>query len=205
MDADAERGEEAAGERAGGDAGRGLAGAGALEHVADVGVAVLLGADQVGVARARQVDLVDLAPRPARGSSAPPSWRSRGWRRGRRSGCRGCGRGARRSGSRPSRSRSSSGRRGRGRAGGAPCRGRAPRGRARGPAGMPSTIATRPGAVRLACGREAEASHGPQGYRRAVFLGPIPVGVPLNFFEGRSRLTAMVSREKVQDAPPLPG
>ena len=60
MDLDAERGEEAAGERAGGDAGRGLAGAGALEHVADVGVAVLLGADQVGVAGPRQVDLVGL-------------------------------------------------------------------------------------------------------------------------------------------------
>ena len=58
--ADAERGEEAAGDRAGGDAGGGLAGAGALEHVADVFVAVLLGADEVGVTGTRQVDLVDL-------------------------------------------------------------------------------------------------------------------------------------------------
>ncbi len=60
VDADAKRGEEAAGQRAGRDAGGGLAGAGPLEHVADVGVAVLLGADQVGVAGPRQVDLVDL-------------------------------------------------------------------------------------------------------------------------------------------------
>ncbi len=60
VDADAEGGEEAAGDRAGRDASGGLAGAGALEHVADVVVAVLLGADQVGVAGARQVDLVDL-------------------------------------------------------------------------------------------------------------------------------------------------
>ena len=59
---DAERGEEAAGDRAGGDAGGGLAGAGALEHVADVGVAVFLGADEVGVAGPRQVDLVGLEP-----------------------------------------------------------------------------------------------------------------------------------------------
>ena len=58
MHADPERGEEAAGERAGGDAGRGLARAGPLEHVADVVVAVLLGADQVGVAGPRQVHLV---------------------------------------------------------------------------------------------------------------------------------------------------
>ena len=59
---DPERGEEAAGDRAGGDPGRGLAGAGPLEHVADVGVAVFLGADEVGVARARQVHLVGLEP-----------------------------------------------------------------------------------------------------------------------------------------------
>ena len=57
---DPERGEEAAGDRAGGDAGGGLAGAGPLEHVADVGVAVFLGADEVGVAGPRQVDLVGL-------------------------------------------------------------------------------------------------------------------------------------------------
>ena len=62
VDLDPERGEEAAGDRAGGDAGGGLAGAGPLEHVADVGVAVFLGADQVGVARARQVDLVGREP-----------------------------------------------------------------------------------------------------------------------------------------------
>ena len=48
------------GERAGGHARRGLARRGALEHVAHVGVAVLQHAGQVGVARARQVDLVDL-------------------------------------------------------------------------------------------------------------------------------------------------
>ena len=60
VDADPERGEQAAGERAGGDARGGLAGAGPLEHVADVVVAVLLGADQVGVPGTRQVDLVDL-------------------------------------------------------------------------------------------------------------------------------------------------
>ncbi len=62
VDLDAERGEEAAGDRAGGDPGRGLTGAGALEHVADVGVAVFLGADEVGVPGPRQVDLVGLEP-----------------------------------------------------------------------------------------------------------------------------------------------
>jgi len=62
VDLDAERGEEAAGDRAGGDAGRGLAGAGSLEHVADVRVPVFLGADEVGVPRPRQVDLVGLEP-----------------------------------------------------------------------------------------------------------------------------------------------
>ena len=60
VDADPERGEEATGERARRDPSGGLAGAGPLEHVADVGVAVLLGADQVGVTGARQVDLVGL-------------------------------------------------------------------------------------------------------------------------------------------------
>jgi hypothetical protein len=48
------------GERAGGDTGGGLAGGGALEHVAHVGVAVLEDAGEVGVARTRQVHLVDL-------------------------------------------------------------------------------------------------------------------------------------------------
>ena len=67
MDADAERREEAAGDRAGGDAGGGLAGAGPLEHVADVVVAVLLGADEVGVAGPRQVDLVGLDPSTGQG------------------------------------------------------------------------------------------------------------------------------------------
>ncbi len=60
VNAHSKRGEKAAGQRAGGDAGGGLAGAGALEHVADVGVAVFLGADEVGVAGPRQVDLVRL-------------------------------------------------------------------------------------------------------------------------------------------------
>ena len=46
----AELGEQQLGQRAGGDAGRGLAGAGALEHVAGVVEAVLLHADEVGVA-----------------------------------------------------------------------------------------------------------------------------------------------------------
>ena len=48
--------------RAGGDAGGGLAGAGPLEHVADVGVAVLLRADEVGVPGPRQVHLFGLEP-----------------------------------------------------------------------------------------------------------------------------------------------
>ena len=60
MDLDAERAQERLGERAGGDAGGGLARAGALEHVADVGEAVLLDAGEVGVAGPRQVDLLDL-------------------------------------------------------------------------------------------------------------------------------------------------
>ena len=46
--------------RAAGDARRGLASAGALEDVAHVGEAVLLGADEVGVARPRQVHLGGL-------------------------------------------------------------------------------------------------------------------------------------------------
>ena len=63
VDLHPQRGEEAAGDGTGGDAGGGLAGAGALEHVADVVVAVFLGADEVGVPRARQVDVVGLEPR----------------------------------------------------------------------------------------------------------------------------------------------
>jgi hypothetical protein len=58
-DLDAERAQERLGECAAGHACCGLAGAGALEHVADVGEAVLLRPGEVGVARARQVDLRD--------------------------------------------------------------------------------------------------------------------------------------------------
>ena len=54
-----ERGEELAGEPTGGDPRRGLPRAGALEHVAGVVEAVLLQSRQVGVAGARQVDLLD--------------------------------------------------------------------------------------------------------------------------------------------------
>ena len=67
----------------------------ALEHVAHVGEAELLhgprgrrGRGAGGAPRARP-------PRPATGSSALPSWRSRGWRPGARSGRRACGRGGR--------------------------------------------------------------------------------------------------------------
>jgi hypothetical protein len=60
VDADAKRGEEAAGDRAGGDARGGLAGAGSLEHVADVCVAVLLGTDQIRMTGTRQMHFVDL-------------------------------------------------------------------------------------------------------------------------------------------------
>ena len=130
---------------AGGHAGGRLARAGALEHVAHVGVAVLLHAGQVGVAGARKVDLVDLRRRPARGSSAPPSWRSRGCRSAGPPGCRACARGAPRRSRRRGPSRSSCARRGRGRAGAGPCRGRGPQGAARARPGSPSTIAVRPG------------------------------------------------------------
>ncbi len=41
--------------------------------------------------------------------------------------------------------------------------------------------------------------------RGSLGLGPVPVGVPLNFFDGRSRLAAVDCGEKVQDASPLPG
>ena len=58
-DLDAERAQERLGDRAAGDARRGLARAGALEDVADVGEAELLDPGEVGVARARQVDLRD--------------------------------------------------------------------------------------------------------------------------------------------------
>ena len=44
--------EQLLGHRAGRDPCRGLAGTGALEHVAGIGEAVLLHADEVGVARA---------------------------------------------------------------------------------------------------------------------------------------------------------
>ena len=55
----AERGEERLAQRAAGDARGGLARGGPLEDVADVGVVVLLRADEIGVAGARQVDLGD--------------------------------------------------------------------------------------------------------------------------------------------------
>ena len=60
MDGDAEGAQELLGERAGGHPRRRLAGAGALEHVADVGVAVLEQPGEVGVAGPRRVDLLDL-------------------------------------------------------------------------------------------------------------------------------------------------
>ena len=95
-DLDADRAQERPRQRAAGDARRRLAGAGALEHVAHVGEVVLLRADEVGVAGPRQMDLGHRRPRPATGSSAPPSWRSRGWRSAARSGRPASGRGARR-------------------------------------------------------------------------------------------------------------
>ena len=61
-DRHADRLEELAGEAAGGDAGRRLAGAGPLEHVARVLEAVLEEPREVGVAGARQVDLLDPLP-----------------------------------------------------------------------------------------------------------------------------------------------
>ena len=57
---DAERPQELLGDRAAGHPRRGLAGARALEDVADVGEPVLLGADEVRMAGARQVHLGDL-------------------------------------------------------------------------------------------------------------------------------------------------
>ena len=53
----AQRGEERLAQRAAGDARGGLARRGPLEHVADVRVVVLLGADEIGVAGTRQMDL----------------------------------------------------------------------------------------------------------------------------------------------------
>jgi hypothetical protein len=162
---DPERGEEAAGERAGGDRGGGLAGAGPLEHVADVGVAVLLAADQVGVAGRGRVDLVGSKPSTGQGSSAPPSWRSRGWRPARDRAAQGAAvadAGAdldrvvsifirpprpwpswRRAMSRSSASRSSSS-----------------------PAGMPSTIATSPGRATRRGGEAKARAHRRLGYLR---------------------------------------
>ena len=55
--AHADRAQERLGDRAAGHPRRGLAGAGALEDVADVAEAVLLGADEVGVTGTGQVDL----------------------------------------------------------------------------------------------------------------------------------------------------
>ena len=60
MDADPERAQELLGDRSGRHPGRGLAGARALEHVADVGVAVLEEPREVGVAGPRRVHLLDL-------------------------------------------------------------------------------------------------------------------------------------------------
>ncbi len=54
-----ERGKERLAQRAAGDTRGGLARRGALEDVANVGLLVLLHADQVGVAGPRQVDLRD--------------------------------------------------------------------------------------------------------------------------------------------------
>jgi hypothetical protein len=57
---DAERPQKRLGDRAPGDAGRRLPGAGALEDVADVGQPILLSPDEVGVAGAREMDLLAL-------------------------------------------------------------------------------------------------------------------------------------------------
>ena len=58
--AHAERAQERLAERAAGDARGGLARGGPLEDVAHVAVLVLLGADEIGVTGARQVDLGDV-------------------------------------------------------------------------------------------------------------------------------------------------
>ena len=60
MHADAEGPQELLGERPGGHSRRGLAGAGALQHVANVGMAELEQAGKVGVAGPRRVNLLDL-------------------------------------------------------------------------------------------------------------------------------------------------
>jgi hypothetical protein len=60
VDADPEGAQELLGEGSGGHAGGRLPGAGALEHVADVAVAELERAGEIGVARSRQVRLLDL-------------------------------------------------------------------------------------------------------------------------------------------------
>ena len=60
VDLDAERAQERLAQRPARDARGGLARGGPLEDVADVGLLVLLGAHQVGVAGARQVHLGDL-------------------------------------------------------------------------------------------------------------------------------------------------
>ena len=131
--------------RAGGDARRGLAGARALEHVAGVLEAVLLQAGEVGVAGTRQVDLLDaLAALPRAHPLDPVLVVAVGDQQRDRAAQR-ASRGGPRSGPRRSPSRSSSARRGRGRAGAAPCRGRGASRSSSRPAGMPSTIAVRPG------------------------------------------------------------
>ena len=70
-DLGADLGQEQLGEGAGGDAGRGLAGAGPLEHVAGVVEAVLLHADEVGVAGAGLVE--GLLGGARRRATSPPA------------------------------------------------------------------------------------------------------------------------------------
>ena len=68
---------------------------GALEDVAHVGLPVLLRARRGRRGRGAAGAPRRPPPRPATGSSAPPSWRSRGWRPAARSARRACARGAR--------------------------------------------------------------------------------------------------------------
>ena len=156
-DLHAHRAQELLGQRATGHSGSRLTGAGALEDVAHVAQAVLLGADEIGMAGAGQVDLGRLGvdrPRvhpllPVGEVAVGHLQRDRAAERAAVAHAAGDGR--------PCRARSSSVRRGRGRAAGVPDRGPAPRARAPGPAGRPSTMQVRPGAVRLAGGCQLEA------------------------------------------------
>ncbi len=95
-DLDAEGAQQRLGQAAGSHPRGRLARAGALEHVAHVGEAVLLHARRGRRGRGAAGAPRRPRPRPATGSSAPPSWRSRGCRSAARPGCRACGRGARR-------------------------------------------------------------------------------------------------------------